>query len=186
MHHAGVPLPLQKKRSALELYPVLLRDAGRASRSPADQEACVEALFRHYGLDPHSPDLNTAGRLARLMCEDFVPAFGRGRGRPKKASVPTGEEFSDWECAGGGFLDCPSDLTAFYQAQLVQLVAAKQRGGASRSAVMSRLVKTAEARATLPRRYRGIAKASSLGQVYKLIPSDVRSAPSLFLPLRPR
>lgn len=129
-------------------------------------------------------------RLATRLLLDFVPGFSPDASGRKARFGEVHPE--DWSDAGGSLLGFPSDMTQFYQAQLVELIARLEtEKGKSKGWVFRWLAneiektgpqKAVERRAMLPRPYRARKTAKSIREAYGAIPKDVRDNPAAHLP----
>lgn len=191
-------------REAARQLPEILRRRVPDEASDAEKQAAFDAVVAHYNLTerytafmgaPNGSTLRAPAAVA-FWCElavklmfDFIPAYHLGK--PGRRRNTTGNAV-DWIAAGGGVLGVPADLTAFYQAQLVQRIEARMsESGQSKAWVFRWFAnevaittphEAAARRALLPRPYRKRGTSASLKEAFNSIPKSVRLNPKEFLP----
>ncbi len=160
---------------------------------------CVELLGMHYGLVPPFGSFADSSirpedrayrwcALAISLARDLVPAFRTRRARRNKLDT---DAHGDWIRAGGGLI-ASFDATAFYQAQFVEVIAAKEaemkksrfwvfRWFANEAATTTRQ-EAAKRLESLPRPYRKRTTSDSLKEAFQRIPKEVRRNPKDYLP----
>lgn len=191
-----------KRKSALQRLPLSLGKRLKKGATEEDRKAQWEALVGHYRLAKEWQALSAESsverravfweRLATRLLLDFVPGFTLAASGRKARFGEVHPE--DWSEAGGSLLGFPDDMTAFYQAQLVELIARLEaEKGKSREWVFRWLAneiekvgphKAAERRAMLPRPYRTRKTAKSIRVALGSIPREVRDNPAAHLPSR--
>jgi hypothetical protein len=120
-------------------YPEDLLKRGYAYSGSKTPKECIDLLGRHYGIhspldhfmDPSLSNEQQANRwldLALCLARDLVPAFRLSK---RKTAETDPDAFNDWLQAGGSpfsFIKLKkADVTAFYQAQLVEAITAKEQ-----------------------------------------------------------